>query len=75
MTHGGTPSVAWMSGGVARRWLEIFPAFDVGYRREKNYCILKTSCNSTGLGVGGVKTFYIHFNNISLKIRIYYLNI
>lgn len=45
MTHGGTPSVAWVSGGVARRWLEIFPAFDVEYRKRKFYPILKTSCN------------------------------
>lgn len=41
MTHGGTPSVAWVSGGVARRCLEIFPAFDVEYWREKIIPFLK----------------------------------
>lgn len=57
MTHGGTPSVAWMSGGVARRWLEIFPAFDVEYRREKFTAFLKQVVITRGLGWGELKPF------------------
>lgn len=57
MTHGGTPSVAWMSGGVARRWLEIFPAFDVEYRREKFTAFLKQVVITQGLGRGELKPF------------------